>query len=79
MSRTKRSKKRSESNSTEKRLSQVVFYIDECMHSRILIARMRAMGAQVQHAGDAFPFKTADEEWLAVCGEREWFVLTRDG
>jgi hypothetical protein len=46
--------------------------------SRVLIARMRAMGAQVQNAGDAFPFKTADEEWLAACGERQWFVLTRD-
>src|SRR5262249_38752192 len=42
------------------------------------IARMRAMGARVEHAGLAFPRRTPDEEWLAVCGERRWVVLTRD-
>lgn len=39
---------------------------------------MRAMGAQVHHAGEAFPFATPDEDWLAACGDRQWFVLTRD-
>jgi hypothetical protein len=48
------------------------------MHSGVLIARMRARGAQVQHAGVAFPRGTPDEEWLAACGERNWIVLTRD-
>jgi hypothetical protein len=48
------------------------------MHSGVLIARVRAMGAQVHHAGEAFPFGTPDEEWLAGCGERRWLVLTRD-
>jgi hypothetical protein len=48
------------------------------MHSRVLIARMRAMGAQVHHAGEAFPFATPDEDWLSACGDRLWFVLTRD-
>jgi hypothetical protein len=36
------------------------------------------MGAQVHHAGEAFPFATPDEEWLAACGGHQWFVLTRD-
>jgi hypothetical protein len=39
---------------------------------------MRALGADVQHAGAAFAFATPDEEWLAACGDRCWFVLTRD-
>lgn len=39
---------------------------------------MRAVGAQVHHAGVAFPHATPDEEWLAACGDRRWFVLTRD-
>jgi hypothetical protein len=38
---------------------------------------MTAMGAVVEHAGVAFPRGTADEEWLAACGERR-LVLTRD-
>src|SRR5690349_14272977 len=79
MSRRKKSKKRSESKpTTESRLNQVVFYVDECMHSGVLIARMRAMGARVEHAGAAFARATPDEEWLAACGDRGWFVLTRD-
>lgn len=39
---------------------------------------MRSAGANVEHAGDAFPFGTADEVWLTACGERNWIVLTRD-
>jgi len=39
---------------------------------------MRAAGANVEHAGGAFPFGTADEIWLTACGERNWIVLTRD-
>jgi len=36
------------------------------------------MGAQVEHAGVAFARGVPDEEWLAACGDRGWFVLTRD-
>jgi len=39
---------------------------------------MRAAGANVEHAGGAFPFGTRDEDWLTACGERSWIVLTRD-
>lgn len=39
---------------------------------------MRDAGADVQHAGKAFPFGTPDTEWLAACGERGWIILTRD-
>ena len=39
---------------------------------------MRDYGATVEHAGEAFPFGTIDEEWLTACGERGWIVLTRD-
>lgn len=39
---------------------------------------MREAGANVEHAGGAFPFGTLDEVWLTACGERHWIVLTRD-
>jgi len=39
---------------------------------------MRAAGARVEHAGDAFPFGTRDVDWLTACGERNLIVLTRD-
>jgi len=39
---------------------------------------MQDLGAVVQHAGEAFPSATADEEWLPECGNRGWIVLMRD-
>ena len=39
---------------------------------------MHDAGANVEHAGGAFPFGTIDEVWLTACGERNWIVLTRD-
>lgn len=39
---------------------------------------MRDAGANVEHAGGAYPFGTTDEVWLSACGERNWIALTRD-
>jgi hypothetical protein len=39
---------------------------------------MRESGANVRHAGEAFPFGAEDRVWLRACGERDWIVLTRD-
>lgn len=39
---------------------------------------MRAAGATVRHAGEAFPFGTADDVWLTGCGQQKWIVLSRD-
>lgn len=76
--RRKKSRKRSAASSTAKRLEQAVFYLDECIYSRLLVERLRAAGANVRHAGEAFPFGTADEDYLGRCGEKGWIVLTRD-
>lgn len=39
---------------------------------------MLSKGANVEHAGGAFPFGSTDADWLSACGERNWIVLTRD-
>jgi hypothetical protein len=62
----------------EKRLEHAVFYLDQCIYSKLLVDRMRAAGARVEHAGGAFPFGTPDEVYLTGCGENGWLVLTRD-
>jgi hypothetical protein len=59
-------------------LESAVFYLDESIHSRVLVERMTSLGAIVRHSGDAFPFGTRDDVWLAACGERGWLVLMRD-
>jgi hypothetical protein len=77
--RRRRSKKPSVASSiAAKRLERTVFYLDESIYSRALCERMRTAGATVRHAGEAFPFGTADAVWLAECGQRKWVVLSRD-
>ena len=77
--RRKKSRKRSGASSTdERRLSDAVFYLDESIHSRVLVKELRAAGANVEHAGGAFPFGSADSLWLTGCGDRGWIVLMRD-
>jgi hypothetical protein len=66
------------SSTVAQRLEQTVFYLDESIYSRILVEEMRAGGANVRHAGGAFPFGTADEVWLTGAGRAGWIVLMRD-
>src|SRR6187200_2851579 len=77
--RAKKSRKRSDASSTAaRRLSEAVFYVDESLYSRVLIRELRDAGANVEHAGGAFPFGTEDATWLKGCGDKNWIVLTRD-
>jgi hypothetical protein len=77
--RPNRSRKQSAASSTAaRRREQAVFYLDESIHSRLLADRIRVAGATVRHPGDAFPFGTPDDIWLAECGANGWIVLTRD-
>jgi hypothetical protein len=79
MSRQTRSKKRSAANSTAaRRPEQAEFYLDESIYSRVLIERIRGLGATVHHPGESLPFGSPDEAWLAECGARGWIVLSRD-
>lgn len=66
------------SSTVAQRLEQTVFYLDESIYSRALVEGMRAAGANVRHAGGAFPFGTADEVWLTGSGRAGWIVLMRD-
>ena len=61
-----------------KRLKLATFYLDEAIYSRVLVEAMRAAGANVRHAGEAFPFGTPDAVWLEGAGRNGWIVLTRD-
>jgi hypothetical protein len=66
------------SSTVARRLEQTVFYLDESIYSRILVRAMRAAGANVRHAGEAFAFGAQDQEWLTGAGSAGWIVLTRD-
>lgn len=66
------------SSTAAKRLELATFYLDEAIYSRVLVEGMRAAGAGVRHASEAFPFGTPDEVWLKQAGKNDWIVLTRD-
>ena len=55
-----------------------VYYIDESIYSKVLIQKLLDIGVQIEHVGVAVPFGSPDEDWLRLCGENGWLVLTRD-
>lgn len=60
------------------RLDSIIFYLDESIHSRVLVGRLATMNVTARYPGEAFPFGTRDEVWLSACGQRGWIVLMRD-
>jgi hypothetical protein len=74
----KPSKKRSAASSTAKLLEQTVFYLDESIYSRVLVAAMTAAGAQVRTPTDLAGFGAPDDNWLPLAAARDWLVLMRD-
>lgn len=55
----------------------VVWFVDRSL-GRGVAEALRAVGEDVVHHDDEFPQDALDEEWLPVCGERGWVVLTKD-
>jgi hypothetical protein len=75
----KPSKKRSAASSTAaKLLEQTVFYLDESIYSRVLVAAMTEAGAQVRTPADVVGFGAPDETWLGQVAKPGWIVLMRD-
>ena len=56
----------------------LVVYLDESIVSRVLADRLKSLGVDVRIPGGAIPYGAPDEQWLAICGERDWTVLMRD-
>ena len=73
----KRSKKRSESNSTSKQ-PDPVFFVDECLGTVKVPAALRAAGVTVKTLADVFAPGIKDVDWLAALTGRDWIVLTKD-
>jgi hypothetical protein len=59
-------------------LDPPVYYIDESIDSKILVAAMTKAGAQVQRISALVPPGSPDEIWLKICGEQGWTALMRD-
>lgn len=75
--RPRRSKKRSGGNRSPRRRPPV-FLVDQCLGRVTVAAALAAAGQRVELLTDHFSPDTADEEWLATAGQREWVVLTKD-
>jgi predicted nuclease of predicted toxin-antitoxin system len=73
-----RSKKRSASSGTRKRLDEPVFFIDRSLGRRRFSEPLRAAGFRVILHDDHFPQDCKDEVWLTEAGKHDWVVVTRD-
>ena len=55
-----------------------VFFIDRCLGTQKVAAKMREVGAEVEVHDDHFPQDCPDHEWLANVSRRGWLILTQD-
>jgi hypothetical protein len=62
----------------EKRLKKAVFYLDESIHSRVLLSAMQAAGANVRRVGIDVPHGSDDDVWLELVGRSKCIALMRD-
>lgn len=54
------------------------YFVDRCLGGEILPNALRESGFNIEVHHDHFKDDTADAAWLAVVGERQWVVLTKD-
>jgi hypothetical protein len=55
-----------------------VFYVDESIFSRTLVAQLTAAGIAFDRVGITVPSGAPDEVWLSHCGKHSLLALTRD-
>ncbi|MDD7384882.1 MAG: hypothetical protein SPI12_05865 [Actinomycetaceae bacterium] len=57
------------------------FFIDRCLDSKTIVAGLRAADLDIVTMRDVYVDRAPsvkDVEWLALCGEKKWAVLTKD-
>lgn len=75
----KKSKKRSDTNSTSQPDSdQVVVFLDRSLGRHVIADALRAEEIKVEVHDDYFGQKSPDEEWLRFVAERNWIAITKD-
>jgi predicted nuclease of predicted toxin-antitoxin system len=72
-------KKRSVANSASpKPPEEFTFFLDRQLGRYKMAGALRKAGLNVEIHDDHFAPDAKDEEWLAVAGQKEWIVVTRD-
>ena len=56
-----------------------VYFIDHCLGRKLVVAALRAAGADARAMADeGFADDVTDEEWLPVVAARGWAIITKD-
>jgi len=63
---------------TERPEPTPLFYVDESIYSKALVAALTAAGIGFDRVGDTVPFGSPDAVWLSHCGKHSYVALTRD-
>jgi predicted nuclease of predicted toxin-antitoxin system len=75
-SRSQKSKKPSAASSES--LPDFTVFLDATFGRRTVASRLRDTGVTVEVHDDHFPPGTPDDEWLSVCGQNDWIVISQD-
>jgi predicted nuclease of predicted toxin-antitoxin system len=78
-SRRRKSKRRSGTSiPPEKQLERYTFFVERSLGENKVAQALRNIGLNVERHKDRFAQDANDVDWLAVCGQRGWVVLTKD-
>ena len=78
-SRRRKSKKQSGTSiPPAKQLEPYTFFVERSLGGKTVPEQLAEAGLKVERHKDHFAHNAEDVEWLSVCGEREWVVLTKD-
>jgi PIN like domain len=64
--------------SNSKLLDKTVFFVDRSSGRYKLSSGLRNLGLMVETHDDHFPQNVADVEWISVCSERDWVIISSD-
>jgi len=56
----------------------LIFYVDESIFSKALVAELTAAGIAFDRVGVTVSFGAPDHVWLSHCGKHSYLALTRD-
>jgi len=63
---------------TARREPAPVFYVDESIFSKTLVAELTTAGIAFDRVGITVPLGAPDDVWLSHCGRHSYLALTRD-
>lgn len=73
-----KSEKQSDVNCSSKQHDPIVFFLDECLGTKIIANSLQQNGILVEIHNNHFSPGVKDEDWLTTVGKKGWIIITKD-